>query len=160
MQLYIMRHGIADEGQPGQSDSERALTADGKKKLRDVLKLARAVRVDPTLILTSPYRRALETAQMAADVLGYKGDIVRSDTLIPAAKPESVWDELRLHGDETQVLLAGHDPLFSYLTGYLLRCPNLQIDFKKGAIVRIDLERFVAEPRGVLKWMLVPKLAK
>jgi hypothetical protein len=46
------------------------------------------------------------------------------------------------------------------LTAYLLQSPNLQVDFKKGAIVRIDLEKFSAEPRGVLKWMLISRLAK
>jgi phosphohistidine phosphatase len=160
MELYILRHGIADEGRAGQADSERALTAEGKKKLRSVLKVARLGGVAPTLMITSPLRRAVETADIAVEVLGYKGDVLRSDVLIPSARPEAVWDELRVHKDEQQILLAGHEPLFSGLTAYLLQSPNLQVDFKKGAIVRIDLEKFSSEPRGVLKWMLIPRLAK
>lgn len=160
MELYILRHGIADEGRPGQSDSERALTAEGKKKLLSVLKVARLGGVAPTLILTSPFRRAKETAEIAVQVLGYKGDVIQTQTLIPSGRPEAVWDELRIHKDHGQVLLAGHEPLFSALTAYLLQSPNLQVDFKKGAILRVDLERFSAEPRGVLKWMLIPRLAK
>lgn len=160
MQLYILRHGIADDGVPGQPDSERALTQEGKKKLRSVLKHASQVGVNPTLILTSPFRRAIETAQIAAELLGYRGDLVKTSVLIPSSKPESVWDEVRVHKDEAQVLLSGHDPLSSHLTGYLLGCPSLRVDFKKGAIVRIDLDGFSAIPRGTLKWMLVPKLAK
>jgi phosphohistidine phosphatase len=160
MELYILRHGIADDGQPGEPDSDRALTSEGKKKLRAVLKLARFGGVNPTLVMTSPYRRAVETATLAVEVLGCKCETLRTDALTPAARPEAVWDELRIHKDEPQVLLAGHEPLFSGLTAYLLQSPNLQVDFKKGAIVRIDVEKFSAEPRGILKWMLIPRLAK
>lgn len=160
MQLFLLRHGIASDAKPGQPDSERALTPEGKKRLRSVLKLASQTGVNPTLILTSPYRRAQETAHLAAELLSYKGELVTTDVLIPASKPEQVWDEIRVYKDEAQVLLAGHDPLMSYLTGYLLGCASVQVDFKKGAIVRIELDGFSAIPRGVLKWMLVPKLAK
>ncbi len=41
MQIYILRHGIAEDAAAGQSDSERALTSEGKKKLRNVLGVAR-----------------------------------------------------------------------------------------------------------------------
>lgn len=160
MQLYLLRHGIADDGRLGHPDAERALTAEGKKKLRSVLKWARDADLAPTLIVTSPYRRAMETAQLAATILGYERDLVRSEALIPSARPEAAWDEIRIFKDEPQILLSGHDPLFSNLLGFLLCCPSLQVDFKKGAMVRVDLERFGPQPRGMLKWMLVPKLAK
>jgi phosphohistidine phosphatase len=160
MQVYLLRHGIAEDPRPGFPDAERALTADGKKKLRAILKFTRDVEVHPSLILTSPYRRAVETAKLAAEVLGYKGELIKTDVLTPDSRPEIVWDELRLHSDEAEVMITGHDPLFTRLTGYLLNCPNLEIDFKKGAMVRLDLDRFSAEPRGTLKWMLVPKLAQ
>jgi phosphohistidine phosphatase len=159
MDIYILRHGIAEDGQAGQADSERALTAEGKKKLRLVLRTASSAGVAPSLILTSPYRRAVQTAQLAAEILGYKGDLLRTKSLEPASQPRLVWEEIRVHKDEREILLAGHEPLFSSLTAYLLGCPNLQIDFKKGAIACVAVDRFAAEPHGTLKWMLTPKLA-
>jgi phosphohistidine phosphatase len=98
------------------------------------LRVARDVEVEPSLILTSPYRRAMETAELAAQVLGYKGELLKTNVLVPSGRSETVWDELRLHKEESQVMLTGHDPLFTTLAGYLLHCPNLEIDFKKGAI--------------------------
>lgn len=160
MQLYLLRHGIAEDGRPGQSDSDRALTSEGFAKLRGVLEAARDAGVSPSLILTSPYRRALETAQVAAQALHYKEDLLRTPALTPESTPEAVWEELRLHNGEPQILAAGHEPLFSALTGFLLGCPNLPLDFKKGAMVRIDFERLGPQPHGVLKWMLTPKLAR
>ncbi|HTW66595.1 MAG TPA: phosphohistidine phosphatase SixA [Bryobacteraceae bacterium] len=159
MEIYILRHGIAEDGQAGQPDSDRALTADGRKKLRTVLRVAANAGVSPSLILTSPYKRALQTAQLAAEILDYHGELLRTKALEPNMVPRAVWDEIRAHKDEARILLAGHEPLFSRLTAYLLGSPELQIDFKKGAIACIELERFPAEPHGVLRWMLTPKLA-
>jgi len=159
MEIYILRHGIAEDGQAGQPDDERALTPDGKKKLRNVLKVAASAGVAPALILTSPYRRALQTAQIAAEMLDYKGELLRTKALEPGSEPRLVWEEIRVHKDEANILLAGHEPLFSRLTAYLLGSPQLQVDFKKGALACIEMDRFAAEPHGVLRWMLTPKLA-
>lgn len=159
MELYLFRHGIAENAKPGQSDSERALTPEGKRKLRSVIKTAMDADLAPSLMLTSPYKRALQTAQIAADVLKYRGELLRTEALLPSSQPAAVWEEIRLHRDEAQVLMAGHDPLFTDLTGYLLGFPKLRVDFKKGALLRIDFDNFPVEPQGALKWMLVPQLA-
>jgi phosphohistidine phosphatase len=158
MQLYILRHGIAEDGKPGGSDSDRALTSEGKKKLREILRAADRAGVAPKLILSSPYVRAVETAEIAIDVLGYKDGLLQTPALIPSSDPKSVWEEVRLHKSVSELMLVGHEPLLSTLTGYLLAAPSLYVDMKKGAIVRIDIDSFGAQPHGVLKWMLVPKL--
>jgi len=140
-------------------DSARALTPEGKKKLREVLRTAHSARVAPDYILTSPFVRARETAEIAAEVLKFDGDLLTTQALVPNSRPEMVWEELRLHKDASQILLCGHEPLFSALTAYLLDAPSLRIDFKKGAVARVEIDGFGARPRGVLRWFLAPKLA-
>ncbi|HMD50213.1 MAG TPA: histidine phosphatase family protein [Bryobacteraceae bacterium] len=159
MDIYLLRHGIADEGRAGQPDSDRALTAEGRKKLRGVLRAAATAGVRPSLIMTSPYKRALQTAELAAEILEYGGDLVRTRALEPGSRPEAAWDEIRAHKDEQDVLLAGHEPLFSSLTAYLLGSTDLRVDFKKGGLLCLEVDRFVGAPKGVLKWYLTPKLA-
>jgi phosphohistidine phosphatase len=159
MQIYLLRHGIAEDAGPGRPDSERALTEEGKEKLRRVLKRARAAGVKPSLMLSSPYRRAIETADVAADVLGYKEEVLRTRALLPEASPYKTWDEIRAYKDQDAILLASHEPLTSSLTAFLLGSPALMVDMKKAALVRMDFERVTAQPQGVLKWMLVPSLA-
>jgi phosphohistidine phosphatase len=159
MQIYLLRHGIAEDGQPRQPDSERALTEEGREKLRRVLKRARAAEVAPAVIISSPYRRARETAEEAAQVLGYKEKIVLANALVPDGGPPGVWDEIRTHKSESSVLLAGHEPLLSSTVSYLLGSPGLIVDMKKAALVRVDCESFSREPRCILKWMLTPALA-
>jgi phosphohistidine phosphatase len=154
VQIYLLRHGIAEDGKPGRPDSERALTSEGRDKLRRVLKRARTADCDPSLILTSPYVRAVQTAEIAADVFGYKKDLLQTRALVPEASPHDVWDEIRTHRSEPAILLASHEPLMSTLASFLLRSPALQVDMKKGAIIRVDTERFSGEPHCILKWML------
>jgi phosphohistidine phosphatase len=156
MQIYLLRHGIAEDAKPGQPDAERALTGDGRDKLRRVLKRARSADVEAGVILSSPYRRAVETAAVAAEVLGYKGEIVRIRALEPEASPFDAWEEIRRRKDERAILLASHEPLMSSMAAFLLDSPALRVEMKKGALVRIDCERFGPKAAGVLKWMLTP----
>ena len=156
MQIYLLRHGIAEDARAGQPDSERALTEDGRDRLRRVLKRARSADLDPGVILSSPYRRAVETAAVAADVLGYKGEVVRTRALTPEGSPSDVWEEIRDRREEPSVLLASHEPLMSSMTAFLLDSPALMVDMKKAALLRIDCDRFGPKPHGILKWMLTP----
>jgi phosphohistidine phosphatase len=157
--IYLLRHAIAEDARPGQSDPERTLTAEGREKLRRVLKRARAAGIAPSLILSSPYRRALETAAIAAQALGYQGKVVETSALEPAASPHDAWDEIRRRRGEQSILLASHEPLMSSLAAFLLRSPALAVDMKKAALVRIDCQNLGPEPNGVLKWMLTPAVS-
>lgn len=159
MEIYLLRHGIAEDGHAGQADADRGLTDEGREKLGRVLKRARSADVSPSLILSSPYRRAVETAEIAAEVLQYKGKTTETQALIPNASPQEAWEEIRARHGESAILLASHEPLMSTLAAFLLNSPALEVDMKKAALVRIDFDKLGREPRGVLKWMLTPALA-
>lgn len=159
MELYLLRHGIADEPGFGARDADRELTAEGRKKLRQIFKVALAAEARPTLIVSSPYVRARQTATLAAKQLEYTSEILYSNALVPHASPQEVWEEIRMYKSEARLLLASHEPLMSATAALLLNSPGLAIDFKKGAMMRIDLDGFSAQPRGVLKWYLTPRLA-
>jgi phosphohistidine phosphatase len=159
MEIYLFRHGIAEEGQPGGSDSSRELTDEGRKRTSEVVRLARKAGARPTLIVSSPYARARQTAKIAAEELGYEGHILQSEALVPHKSPEDVWKEIRDHADEPAVLLAGHEPLLGHAVAYLLNSPALRVEMKKAAMVRIDVESLRAAPHGILRWMIVPRMA-
>jgi phosphohistidine phosphatase len=157
MEIYILRHGIAAAAQKGAADSERPLTEEGKQKLGAVLERAAGAGVKPSVILTSPYRRARETADIAAKALKCN-KVVDTEALTPGHTPEDVWKAIRQQKSMDVVLLAGHDPLLSQTVAFLLGAPDLQVDLKKGAMVRVDQETLRGEPRAILKWMLTPRL--
>jgi phosphohistidine phosphatase len=159
MQIYLLRHGIAEASSASGADADRELTDEGREKVRSVAKAAARAGVAPSLVITSPYRRALETARIAVEALKYPGELVRSNALTPASDPSAVWDEIRTHRDEAAILLVGHEPLFSSLSAYLLGAPGLDVDFKKGAILAVEISGFGPRPQGVLRWMLTARLA-
>jgi phosphohistidine phosphatase len=159
MELYLLRHAIAEDHSPSGRDADRRLTDDGRKKLRKVLERARKASVTPTLILSSPLKRAFETAEIAAHELGYSSDIGVTNALTPDSTPQRVWTEIRAHRDEAAILIAGHEPLFSATVAWMLGSSRDMVDFKKAALVRIDFSSLGAEPRGVLEWMITAKLA-
>lgn len=158
MELYLLRHGSSERGRADEPDSERLLTADGECEVRRVIAAAKLAQASPSLILSSPYRRARQSARIAADLLDYQGPLPVSEALTPDADPRAVWEEVRLQQSESGLLLAGHEPLFSACTAHLLGYLNLQVYFPKAGLVRIDLDRFGPEPRGILKWMVTPHL--
>jgi phosphohistidine phosphatase len=160
MEVYLLRHGIAEDDSPSGRDSDRRLTDEGRQKLRSVLQAAAGAGVSPELIVSSPYVRARQTAEIAIQVLGYKEDLQFTQALVPESEPRDVWSEIRtIYRHVDSLLLASHEPLMSRCAGYLLGTPRLYVDFKKGAIMRIDIDNFGVEPYGALRWMLVPKLA-
>jgi phosphohistidine phosphatase len=157
MQVHLLRHGTAEDIQAGGGDFARKLTPAGREEVRQAIERVRAA-IAPTLILSSPFARAVETAQIVAEVVGYKGNIVQTGALEPTAAPHQVWQEIRSRPDEAQILLAGHEPLLSQLTAYLLNCPTLHVDMRKATLVRIDIDRFGGKPCGLLEWFLPPDL--
>jgi phosphohistidine phosphatase len=159
MQIYILRHGIAEPRRPGRADAKRALTDAGRAKLRQVLTRARAAKVAPSLVLTSPYVRAVQTAEIALEVLGGKITLARTNALLPSSSPEAVWRVILSHGEEGSALLAGHEPLLSETASYVLGSKRNIVELKKGALLLLEVEELDTPPLGVLKWLLTPKLA-
>jgi len=85
MEIYILRHGEAEESLRI-PDEERSLTPEGRRRLGDVLLRARAAGAGASLILSSPLRRAVETAELAAGILGTRAQVRKTDALRPDAE--------------------------------------------------------------------------
>ena len=147
MEIYLLRHAIAENARPGLKDEDRALTDEGRKKLKRVLERARGAGMKPDLILSSPLRRALETAEVAAQALKYGGRVVLSGTLVPDGNPRQVWEMMSTVRSTVRLL------------AHLLGSPAMMVDMKKAGLARIDFDRFGPEPRGILKWLLTPATA-
>lgn len=154
MEVYLLRHGIAEERGGSIADRSRALTPQGRRKLESVLRRARKAKVSPTLILSSPFRRAFQSAEVAAELLGYHGTITKTAALQPGSSAEAVWREVSKHASEPAILLCGHEPLLGEVFSYLLGADWALVDLRKGALGRIDVEPAAGKPRGRLRWLL------
>ena len=159
MRVYLLRHGIAEEASTAVPDAERALTAEGKRKLKRALSWLAAGETRIDLILSSPLKRALQTAEIARSCFKVADEILPSKALQPNGSPHDAWEEIRIHNDIEHLLLVGHNPLFGDLAAYLLRSESLSVDFKKGAVMCIGFESIGQKPRGTLEWYVPAGLA-
>ena len=158
MQIYILRHGEAESHESANSDASRALTPKGKTDVRQVLKTARDAGMTVDRIISSPLVRARQTAGIAGKLFGIE-DVAETKGLLPGATPQTIWRELTELRDVESVLLAGHEPHVSRLVQFILEAA-IALDFKKSGLVRIDSEARPGPPRGVLKWMITPRLVR
>ena len=159
MNLYIIRHAIAvDEGTSDyESDSERPLTDKGRKKMRQIAKGLRTLGVEFDLILSSPYVRARETAEILADVFKMKKKIAFSDNLIPIAEPNLLIAEVNENHSMDSLAVIGHEPHLSSLVGLLTaESTKFDIRLKKGGVCYLSTDDLHHEHHATLEWLLTP----
>ncbi len=160
MEIYVLRHGEAEPRNENVSESDRKLTRKGKRDTERVVELARAFKVHPDVVLSSPYVRALTTARIAVKCFKPKPALRVTQVLLPEYAPKEVWKEIRAHSEAQQILLVGHEPQLSSVLAYLLGCPALAVDFKKSALAAIEMDGIESVPRGDLKWLITPAFAR
>jgi len=154
MEIDILRHGASLPAEPGGADTDRPLSEQGRAQVKDVVERARDAGAKPSLILASSYARAVETAAIAARILGYSGTIVESRSLEPDRSPFDLWDALRERTEESEILLVGHLPLLGDLVSILL---GKGVGITPGTMLRIHVPELVPEPAATLQWVLQPR---
>jgi phosphohistidine phosphatase len=164
MNIFILRHGIAaDRGTEAfERDSERPLTGKGKRQLRRSAEAMKRMKLRFDLILSSPYVRARQTAEIVAEELKSKKRLKLSDTLKSENDPEAMIAEIaRLKPTPKNVLLVGHEPYLSHLVSRLVSGNgNMAMDFKKGGLCKLEFEKLRDGGGARLVWLLTPKLMK
>ena len=162
MQLYIVRHGIAiDRGDPKcPADPERYLTEEGIEKTKQVENGLAAVGATAELLLTSPYVRANQTAEIFAHALDYpRQKIRRTDLLLPGAEPSLLFRELAKDKHSSSVFLFGHAPQLDEIIATALGLKIHITSLKKAGVALIELKQ-ISPPSGQLVWLAQPKLLR
>ena len=157
MEIYILRHGIAvNRGTPGyKKDSDRTLTPEGEEKVHQIAKAMLAMDVKFDLILSSPYLRSKQTAQLVAAELDE--EITLTDLLTPDGNPLELIRELNDEKPQS-VLLVGHEPYLSGLISVLVTGEsNAAIELKKGGLCKLSADRVAYGQCATLNWLLTPK---
>lgn len=112
----------------------------------------------PDTILSSPLRRAAETAALIAAAVAPDQAVEMCEELAPGHAPPDVAQVLRRHRAARHIVLVGHEPGIGELASYLLMAgAELSLPFKKGAIAAIRVESLSARSGGRLSWFLTPK---
>jgi len=150
MDLYFMRHAEAEDTAPGRSDAERQLTEKGIRRSREAGTALRALGVELDLILTSPLARALQTADIVAEIMGTP--VEPAAAIAGPLTLSDLRDLLEEHSLPGRVMLVGHEPDFSALVGELIG--GADVEMKKGAVAGLDC-RAIVRGGARLRWLIV-----
>jgi phosphohistidine phosphatase len=160
LELYLIRHGLAAErGEEYPDDSKRPLTTTGISRLRKEAKALETLGVGFDHIITSPLVRTRQTADVFAEVLKSKPSVSHSDALAPAGTPAGIFQELTKHMRKGRIALVGHEPNIGELAARLIGA-RTAIEFKKGAVCRIDFEVLPPKGTGHLRWLVTPRMLR
>ena len=151
MTLYLVRHGIAvDREDPNcPPDTERPLTPKGMKKSHAAALGLLALKVKPDAVLTSPWLRAVQTAEIFCEAIGYSSKkIIRTDALKGTSAPSDLMRELQSMKAKV-VLCFGHEPHLHLVIGHVLHTSAKITELKKAGLALLELER-LSPPQGRL----------
>ena len=156
--IYIVRHAIAAErGEGYPDDSQRPLTPHGIEKFEKAARGLAALDVSVEHILTSPFVRARQTAEILAEILPGRPVIAEVPALAPGGRHHDLAIALESCARYSTIALVGHEPGVGETAARLLglRVPR---EFKKGAVCRIDVDTLPPAAPGRLRWFATPKM--
>lgn len=159
-ELYLIRHAIAEErGEAWPDDNKRPLSEDGISRMRKAARGLARLGVSLDVLLTSPLVRTRQTAEIVAAAVDSRPAIVNAESLAPGGSYGAVVADLEKQGRKTRIALVGHEPNIGELAARLIGSRHA-IEFKKGAICRIDVDAIPPTGPGALRWLLTPRILR
>jgi len=159
MIIYFLRH--ANAGQhflDAKKDDKRPLDSEGIRQCGFIGRALSAIDVQIDVVISSPLKRALQTATLVGTELGYDSKIVIDKALLPDADFSAFRDLVAKNTQHEAIMVVGHNPS---LTDFLCRTASARagkaaIDLKKGAVAKVEVEG----KQATLQWLLTPKAVK
>jgi phosphohistidine phosphatase len=159
MNLFFLRHGKAEARSPKwRPDSKRPLTREGENAMFDVARGIKALDVSFDVMLTSPYIRALRTAEILAEVYDSK-KLFETPHLAADADVTNIVDEINENFSAAgEIVLVGHEPSMTGLISTLLTGEaGMAIELKKAGFCKLTIDKLGFGKCALLNWLLTPK---
>lgn len=160
MIIYFLRHASAGQKRSNQKqDEKRPLDKQGIEQARSVGRALANLDAQVDAIISSPLKRATQTAALVANELGSEEKIQLHTALRPDAQFESFREMLQRYSKLEAIMVVGHNPTLTEFCSLLLTAglDDNVVDLKKGAVARVE---YSGKRNGVLQWCLTPKIVK
>jgi|HubBroStandDraft_1064217.scaffolds.fasta_scaffold195449_2 phosphohistidine phosphatase len=158
MNLYILRHASAGTRRANPKlDVRRPLDKEGKQQSILVGRFLSSLNVQFDRVVSSPLKRALQTAALVSNETGYDSKIDISDALSPESTVQKFQDLVRSLDKYENVLVVGHNPNLPVFFGSLIApAGRISTRLRKGSVARIDCTRLP----GTLHWLVDPRILR
>jgi phosphohistidine phosphatase len=157
MIMYFLRHASAGKAiANSKKDEKRSLDKDGIEQCGYVGRALAALAVQVDAIISSPLKRATQTASLVGNELGYEGKLQIEEALRPGTGYSEFQRLLDKYSKFEAVMVVGHNPNLSEFLGRVIAGCEAGVDLKKGAVAKVDFNRNT----GSLQWCLPPKVLR
>ncbi|QLY24605.1 SixA phosphatase family protein [Bdellovibrio sp. HCB185ZH] len=165
MEIIIVRHALAEEredfAKKGLEDQFRPLTLKGRKRMQKVCMRMKDFIKDVDVIVTSPFTRAAQTAQILSQF--YPGKkVIEIPEMVPQSPPQALLKWFRTQGrNHKKIMIVGHEPHLSVFASYMLTGKAESfIDLRKSGVLSLELESFAQANAGgaELMYSIPPKI--
>ena len=159
MIVYFVRHASAGQHKASAAkDEKRPLDREGVQQAHQIGRLLAGTNIEIDVVISSPLKRAMQTASLIANEIGYEQKIERDAALRPEATFDSFRHLLSRYEQKDAIMVVGHNPsITDFLSLVLSRGhENELIDFKKGAVARVEM---ASRKAGTMQWCITPRLA-
>jgi phosphohistidine phosphatase len=158
MNLYLMRHANAGLSRENPKlDAKRGLIKDGKEQCMLMARVLSAFKVQVDVIVASPLKRALQTAQFVGTELGYDAKVLIDASLALDGDYADFQALLAKHAGREGVLVVGHNPnMFQFLGRLITGNGGASIRMRKAGIACVNMDQH--PPR--LQWLLDPRTCR
>lgn len=136
VELFLVRHAIAEPRDDRRADPERALTMEGRDKLARVVRGLARLDVELDRIVHSPWRRAVQTAELLRPLSRRDAEITSTEELAQSPR-DAIWPDLL----GNRVAVIGHEPWMGELCAWLLvgdRAQGASFPFKKAGVAWLE----------------------
>ena len=159
MIIYFLRHASAGKKMLNpKKDERRPLDEEGILQARYIGRMLAMLDVQVDQIVSSPLKRAMQTASLVANELAFETPVRIEDALRPEATFEQFQGMLSGLKKVDSVIVVGHNPSFSEFLSKTISdgSGTAQLEVKKGSVSKVETQGRT----GTLQWMVTPKIAR
>jgi phosphohistidine phosphatase len=159
MILYFLRHASAGEHMANpKKDEKRALDKEGIEQCGYVGRALTALNVQVDTMVSSPLKRATQTASLVGNELGYEGKLQIDSALRPEATLADFRKLLEKYSRQEAIMVVGHNPNLSQFLGAIISDSGCEasLELKKGGVAKVEMRR----TSGTLQWCVTPKVLR
>lgn len=159
MIIYFLRHASAGTHMANpKKDEKRGLDADGIEQCGSMGRALAALDAQVDVIISSPLKRATQTASLVGNEIGYEGKLEMENALRPGATFTEFRRLLENYAKQDAILLVGHNPNLSEFLGRIISQGTTEaaVELKKAAVAKVEVNR----NSGLLHWCVTPKLVR
>jgi phosphohistidine phosphatase len=168
LDLFLLRHGDAGKimaATGGRNTGDVPLTTVGREEIAVIARSVKALNVRFSAIVTSPLKRAVQTAKIIAEVLAMEKKISVWNELVPEGNRSKLYNRLNQFPRESTVLMIGHEPYLSNIMYDMIFQKNRvnqlgRINLKKAGLAKIRVISLTPNISGELRWLITPKILK